>query len=89
MSQLARRLDRLENGHGAGAKSKILTDSEAQFIIFSCNLGKPKEEWITRNDINDDDFRDEAGRFPWRISGPANGVGIHLYALRKVNERKK
>ena len=88
MNQFEKRVNKLENEHGVGAKSRALTDSESEFILFSCNLGTPEGKQITRADINDDDFLED-GRFPWRSSGPANAIGVHLFALREVNARKR
>ena len=89
MNHLEKRVNKLENEHGVGAKGRTLTDSEAEFILFACNHRKPKEEWITRSDISDDDFLDQSDRFPWRAGSSADAIGIHLYALREMNKRKK
>ena len=88
MNQLEKRVNKLENEHGVGAKGRTLTNSEAEFILFACNHRKPEEKWITRTDLNDSELLDETGQFPWRAGSSADGVGIHLYCLRKVNERK-
>ena len=89
MNQLEKRVNKLENEHGVGAKGRTLTNSEAEFILFACNHRKPKKEWITRTDFNDSELLDETGQFPWRAGGSADVVGIHLYCLREVNERKR
>jgi len=89
MNQFERRLNKLETGTGVGAKSRMLTSSELEYIILSSNLGKPESEWITRSDISDDDFLDQSDRFPWRAGSSADAIGIHLYALREMNKRKK
>ena len=79
MGQLEQRLNKLETGTGAGAKSRTLTNSEAEFILFSSNHMKPESEWITRADLNDSDFLDETGVFPWRREGSADGIEIHCF----------
>jgi len=89
MNRLEQRLNKLETGTGVGAKSRTLTDSEAELILFAYNHRKPKEEWITRADLSDDEFLDETGQFPWRAGSSADAIGIHLYALREMNKRKK
>ena len=89
MNRLEQRLNKLETVTGVGAKSRTLTDSEAEFILSACNHRKPKEEWITRADFNDSELLDETGQFPWRAGGSADGVGIHVHYLREVNKRKR
>ena len=89
MNQFERRLNKLETGTGVGAKSRTLTDSEKEYFVISNNIVKPESEWITRSDISDDDFLDQSDRFPWRAGSSADAIGIHLYALREMNKRKK
>ena len=89
MNRLEQRLNKLETVTGGGAKSRMLTNSEAEFILFACNHRKPQEEWITRADFNDSELLDETGQFPWRAGSSADVVGVHVHYLRKVNERKR
>ena len=89
MNQFERRVNKLETVTGVGAKSRTLTNSEEEFILFACNHRKPQEEWLTRTDLNDSELLDETGQFPWRAGSSADVVGVHVHYLRKVNERKR
>jgi len=89
MNRLEQRLNKLETVTGVGAKSRTLTDSETEYTLFAHNHMRPEKEQIKPSDLNDSELLDEDGKFPWRTSGLASGVGIHLYCLREVNERKR
>jgi len=91
MKTLDKRLTRLENEHGAGSQSGILTACEKEFLLrFIINppIQFPKSRRISETDIDDSDFF-RFGRFPWRKDGKSGVVILHLWYLRFCNRMRE